>query len=248
MHRQYTTAVTTGLTSTIGLLFIFGISAPTVIFSLLIMLTCLSFFISTMSNLESSIRQPSRIFTIFCVVMLISQIPFMIASGKVGKDFVHYMVIVFGLILSMVTVNLAKVSAVMYRTEGVKPKAGNKIYLVLKRPKSAIDYFVSMTGHPVSSVSFAIGTKWIRFKSKGGCALVGDVSNSHGYTFIDTGLLADSQQIASFNRMINKRWSMTNNCVTSWYEFTYGTFLEHQAPFEIVPSKYVERVLKEVKV
>jgi len=231
-----------------ALLFIlwFGISAPTVIYAV-----CLMLFLNELALWHiapvGSIAKPFAFIGVGTSLALIyRQVEYMTANEKIGENFT--LVMNFTLIIALLSglvFTMRRISDV-FRTEGCEPTEQDKIYLVIKRPKTMLDYLTCIFGSPVSSISFCINNDWLRFTSKDGCAVACDMSKAKGYAFIDTGITASKERLESFKKMKGKDWSMRNNCVTSWYNVTHGTILEPK-PWEWLPSVYVTRVLRGLK-
>lgn len=183
----------------------------------------------------------------FHFLTLINQLPYMF-SGTKGEDFAVFSTTVLTCAFLWVFVTSLKSTSDLYRIQGATEIKPNTIYLVLKRPKSWTDYFVSMFGSPVSSVSFSIGDRWIKYTKRNGCAeefSAQTLEDRHGYTFIETDLNVTTDRLIRFNHMLHKPWTIYNNCVTSWEPFLDGSHYEHK-PWEWLPSVYIARIIKEV--
>ena len=244
MYKHYAPSMTAAFTVAVSCLVMFGVSAPVMIFVFTWIMLCQFAFIATLPSMSNGMKLSIRMMMFFSIAMLIRQIGYMAVSPVVGESVYVWMAAISSIGIGSLFVYAINSSARTYRTEGITPEEGNRIYLVIKRPKTAIDYLLSVVGNPVSSVSFSVGTEWLRFKAKNGSAERFNVTDSLGYTFIDTGLEASDAQVKAFRSVEHKSWSLSRNCVTSWYAFTQGTYLEHM-PSEILPSIYVSRILKE---
>ncbi len=223
----------------------FGTSAPTVIFNLSAMLV-----ISTAMNFVGVRNQPddkwvSAVAMLAAFMLLARQMPYMFDSPAVSSDFATFLVVVCGIAVSLVFGYMIKHVSNRFRTEGGLPSKPGRIYLVIKCPKSVLDYLTCVFGSPASSVSFCINGAWIKFKHRDGCAVLSSIEKWHGYEFIDTGLDATEDQAAAFLKVKGKPWTWRENCVTAWSGLTSDTMLEPK-PWEWLPSLYVLRVLKEL--
>lgn len=236
--------LTVGLVGMLACILSFGIHATTMIFSCVWFSLCATAFIASSRSDTGEKIACWGAFSLFCL-MLVMQIPYMLASPFIGAGFIQFLSILTAFVVSTVVIVSMVAASNIFRVDGVTPKHGRKIYLVIKRPKSWVDYLISTIGSPVSSVSFCVGDDWLRYTKRDGSAESCDTFNAVGYTFVDTGLVANDMQYQSFSEMEHKRWSFKNNCVTAWYNFTSGTMLEHKV-WEWLPSIYVKRVIKEI--
>lgn len=224
----------------------YGVNAPSVIFSLMWVNLCQWFFIASLPNASIQNRIVSIWAVIISIAILLNQIPFMTNGFKSNDGFAAFLSASVLFVLTLIIGSAVKSSSDYFMHTGVLPVEKGKIYIVIKRPKTMVDYFLSISGHPVSSVSFCLNDKWIKYSQKNGTAEVCSLDNTIGYTFIDTGLYANKYQEKEFKAMIHKPWGWSRNCVTSWYKFTYGTYLEHK-PWELLPSAYVKRIISTIQ-
>lgn len=221
----------------------YGVTGATLIFVLEFQL--LSIFIA-LAN-EYKYKTLATIMIISNGLMLAQQIPYMMDLKIIGPSFGIFVTTLASFFIVYAVANAIKSASDMYRVNGVDvgDLKDDAIYLVLKRPKTVTDYITAIFGSNVSSVSFCINNKWLRFTTKTKTAEFYDVNDSTGYTFIDTGVQASTKRYEAFLSHKHNRWGLSNNCVTSWYSVTVGTVLEHK-PWEWFPSTYVRRVINEI--
>tara|TARA_R110000850_G_scaffold11976_4_gene40747 strand:- start:22326 stop:22976 length:651 start_codon:yes stop_codon:yes gene_type:complete len=198
-------------------------------------------FIASLPEFSIQNRVVSIWALLISFVILLNQLPFMISGFKIFDNFDVFLSVSVLFVLSVMVSSAIKSSSDVFMQDGVLPSKKGRVYIVIKRPKTMIDYFLSVSGSHVSSVSFCLNDKWIKYSQKNGSAKECSLKSTVGYTFIDSGIDATEAQETEFKAMINKPWSWSRNCVTSWYRFTYGTYLEHR-PWELLPSSYVKRI------
>lgn len=219
-----------------ALVTLFGVSGVTIIMSSFLIIIGLLFYICSK---EPSISSYSAL---FCFIVLgLHQSVYMIGVG--GTKFYVFGATCLFLFSCWVIFGAIKSSADLYMRSGEKDIKYDRLYLVVKRPKSMSDYFSSLLGSPVSSVSFCMNKKWIRFKEKDDCAVLCDIEKRDGFTFIDISLAADFD-FDKFKSIEGKQWSWRKNCVKAWEPFLSGSYLEPR-PWEWFPSVYVHRMLNE---
>lgn len=219
----------------------FGISGRGLIFMYTFQLVCYSLYITT----TVSGKEKMAVWWLvgFHIMLLLNQLPYMVQVQQ-GESFVIFFTTVLTCLTVWLLISAIRSTSDLYRSQGVKPEylIEDRLYLVVKRPKDWSDYFISLFGSPVSSVSFSIGSNWIRYTKKEGTAERCDVLKSAGFTFLNTGVTVSDVQIEHFNKMEHKEWSWSRNCVTAWEPVLDNTPYEHK-PWEWFPSVYVSRVI-----
>lgn len=237
------TAMTLTLSVAMACFLAFGVTGATLIFVLEFQL--LAIFIA-LAN-EDKYKTLSSIMIISNGLLLLQQVPYMIALDSIGPSFGLFVTVTASFFIVSAVTHAIKNASDLYRVTGtdVDKLSDNTVYLVLKRPKTIIDYITTIFGSNTSSVSFCINGKWLRYTRKTKSAEFYSIDESSGYTFIDTGIKASEAMYEGFLSKQGARWSFDSNCVTAWYSVVTGTFLEHK-PWEWLPSIYVRRVLNEI--
>lgn len=229
------TSITLSLAIAVTCFMAYGVTGATLIFVLEFQLVALC---AGMWGVIKSDKEKTAIaiMVVFYGFMLLQQIPYMMDLPLIGPSFGMFIVVIGTFLFVMALSSVISHSSDLWRCSG--GLNNDNLHIVLKRPKTMLDYVVSILGSPVSSVSFASGNKWYKYDANSGLCLPCD--NREGYVFVDTGIKQD------IDIMENKPWSWRHNCVAGYYPITSGTYLEPK-PWEWLPSVYVKRILKERK-
>lgn len=217
---------------------LFGINGASLIFVLATLLLCLSLYIAKKEKCIESFWV-----VVFSVIVLINQIPFMAGVG--GTDFYIFLATVLSCLLVLfVSSSIYSVSS-LYSIKGQAEIKDKRAYIVFKKPKTFIDHLYAYIGINVSSISFCIDKKWIRYTQKNGTAEKCEINQRDGFIFIDIGS-SEYFDMSKFEAMAHKPWSWHNNCVIGWKPMLENMWLEPK-PWEWLPSIYAKRVIEVLK-
>lgn len=243
-HGNLLVYLVAALTVNLAYMMFFGQSGRGLIFMYAFQLVCYSLYMTT------TVRGKERVaiwtLVLFHILMLIKQTPYMVSTSQ-GENFIVFFTAVSLTLWFWVMVSFIKTTSDLYRRSGVNPEylLDGRVYLVVKRPKTLSDYIKNITGSSTHSVSYSIGSDWIRFDDYGYLERV-SAEGVEGYSFHNTGIDVTDYQEQLFENLTGTQSSFGKNCVTVWSRFLDNTDFEHK-PWEAVPSIYLNRVIKLVQ-
>ena len=218
---------------------LYGVSGRGLVFMYTFQLLCYALYMTT--TVDG--RERVAMWALVCLHVLLvgNQLHYM----SYENNFIIFFSVVAVLLTSWIVLSGMVNATNLYREHGedVSDLQSDRIYLVIKRPKTLRDFFTSLTGSMKDSVSYSIGYDWIKYSEKNGRHVIlrSDL-DFYGCSFFDTGLTVTESQKKEFQSLVGVPKGVFESCLAPWKYFLDGTEFEPK-PFELTPTSYLKRVL-----